>query len=959
VPGASAPVSGTEPAAADGDGGSWWDWLTGRLRSLLASLPTTDPGLSTSAGPRPKTDLSGEADPAQNDAIAASGREQVEAQRTQADAATAEKFGEDDIAPTVEGGKLRPRPSQGGVPGAARGSPKNSSALPDDMRAQLDAARGPSIKAGVGSQLARHREQQVQFEKTSQQVRDDEQRRITAENERARAEQMGLKQQARADVDTQRKRWREENRKVQQDYSDGTQAKRAETEKQIDGKLKATDKAVDDKLTDAEIKADQERTQAEQQAAQKKADVENKPQSFWDSIKGAVSSFFSEVKRAITGIFEGLRRAVKNVIDEAKALVHELIQAARQFVIGLIKAFAEIVKAAISVALAAFPDLAQKARQWIDHRVDDAVNAVNRVADALEKTIDAILDAVGAALDAALRALQAAFLAILDALEALANAVLQVMEWLAKLAEFLKKFGAFLKGLGDLLVTGAEKLVNEAKKTLQGLIDQVPGKVESLVQEHAKDLGKAAEKHIQGIWRHLKPALAHLKDHWWDEVKQMVWNLVWPFNEKSPIWKDVPAIIKLPGKILDSLFQGKVSQAIDQYLELAQKTNSVVGVFYGWFFIASVLVGAILGAIFGFGGGALPGAAAGAAFAGEVGEGLLVAMVATEAGVIAKAVYDLAFGPGTSEVNESAYDRIANSSLTLAITDVMVILGELAADLAKAIIDGVKGLFKGGEAPKVEVPKGEEPKLEAPSEADIAAKEPTADGHEVEVTKDGDVLVCSDCDILRHRFQDVLNDTDPALDKVKAKLDAADKIDAKTDPVAKAKAEAEVAADLANLQKLAAWEKSGKITGDVSDLKARLGSSDPGTRLGAQAELSELEGQIAKGETPEVRGGKRGPDQPEYEVKARTEPFTGEKNAQNWFNDRTKAANDQFKGAGSQGRVVINLGDNATIGGKPIDVDVARALVKQALSKGGRGTNVTAVVVKDGSGRIIYQGLGE
>ena len=482
LPGASVSANATEPPASDSDTGSWWDWLTSRLRSFFGSLPTTDPGLSTSAGPRPKTDLSGDADPAQNEQAAASGRHQVEDQRDQADAAVGQRFGEDDIAPTVAGGKLRPRSGKGGGPSPHPGG-KTSPALPDDMRAQLNAARGPAIKAEVDPQLARHREQKAQFDATSRQVRDDGQRRIAAENERTRAQQVGLKQQARADVEHQREQWRSENRKVVDNYSDGTQAKRQETEKQIDDKLKSTDTAVEDKLSQAETKAEQERTKAEQQAAQKKAEAENQPRSFWDKVKGAISSVFDAVKSAITGIFEELRRAVKKVIDEAKALVHDLIQAARQAIIGLIKAFAEIVKAAISVALAAFPSVAQKARDWIDRRVDDAVSAVNRAADALEKAVDSILDAIGAALDAALRVLEAAFLAILDTLEAIANALLLVMEWLTKLGELLKKFGAFLKGLEELIKTGAQKLIDEAKKTLQKQIDQVPGKVQAFVEQ--------------------------------------------------------------------------------------------------------------------------------------------------------------------------------------------------------------------------------------------------------------------------------------------------------------------------------------------------------------------------------------------------------------------------------------------------------------------------------------------
>jgi len=52
------------------------------------------------------------------------------------------------------------------------------------------------------------------------------------------------------------------------------------------------------------------------------------------------------------------------------------------------------------------------------------------------------------------------------------------------------------------------------------------------------------------------------------------------------------------------------------------------------------------------------------------------------------------------------------------------------------------------------------------------------------------------------------------------------------------------------------------------------------------------------------------------------------------------------------------LGEHTTIKGKPITAEVAKQLVKKALSKGARGTNVTNVVVKDTSGKVIYSGLG-
>jgi len=158
------------------------------------------------------------------------------------------------------------------------------------------------------------------------------------------------------------------------------------------------------------------------------------------------------------------------------------------------------------------------------------------------------------------------------------------------------------------------------------------------------------------------------------------------------------------------------------------------------------------------------------------------------------------------------------------------------------------------------------------------------------------------------------------------------------------------------------WAKSGKIRGnqeDIDRLKKDLNSPNEATRKGAEAEVRQLEAEIAAGRTPEVRGAQAGPDQADYEVKARTEPFTNRNNAQNFFNDRIKKANDQFKGQNGSGRVIIDLGDQTNIQGAPITREVARDLVKEALSKGGRGTNITKVVVKDGNGNIIYEGLGE
>ncbi|MBW4520182.1 MAG: DUF4157 domain-containing protein [Scytolyngbya sp. HA4215-MV1] len=338
---------------------------------------------------------------------------------------------------------------------------------------------------------------------------------------------------------------------------------------------------------------------------------------------------------------------------------------------------------------------------------------------------------------------------------------------------FLGKHGIFLNGWKKLQESEAA-FEAAAKVKLQELVDQIPDKTREAIETAMQKVSKPLQKHLKGIWSKLEPALQHLKANWWGEIKQMVWNLIWPFNEKSPLKKDVGELIHLPGEILKSLTSGNISTAIDQFLSLQQKLNSVIGLFYGWFTIASILVGAIIGAFFG-GAGALPGAGAGLAFAGEVGEGLLIAMVATETAVIAKAVYDLAFGPESKQ--DSAYERIANSSLTLGITGVFVVLGELASEIASELVAGVKGLFKGAEgseagvkvnAPEVkgDVPEGkaEVPEVkgdtpEANPGSDFQSERPSLDGErKVKITEDGECLVCaSPCDRLNAKYREEIN----------------------------------------------------------------------------------------------------------------------------------------------------------------------------------------------------------
>ncbi|MDZ8055684.1 MAG: DUF4157 domain-containing protein [Aulosira sp. ZfuVER01] len=801
LPGSKVSTAASEPK--DDEGGSWWNWLFNRVRNFLGSLPTSDPGLSTSAGPRERVDLSGEANPNQNLQYQQESDREVTTRKAQADAATTADFGENNIFPTIPTQKLRPNYKPTPAQGAKGGHALNPPAISDEMRMSLDRDASPLLQEKVNEQLEEHRLNQATYQKQSQQARAEGQRRIAEETEQTRLKQEGMRQQARTDVNAERQRWQDENLKIQEKYASQSDAKRLEIDRQIGEKVQTTEQQADQKFTEAETQADAARQKAEAQAAEKKREADNRPRSWWDRVKGAVSDVFDSIRSAVNAIFDGLRKIVKGIIDAAKAAVRILIDAARSAIVGLIKGFGEFVKGLVSVALFAFPETAAKARAWIDDKVDKSVDAVNAAAEALKRATDAILDAVGLALDTALSVVQSSFNLMLDGLEFLAKLPFEAIAALAKLWEWLKEHSQFLEG--------AQKLYDDPNSVIEGIkaalgekIAEVPGQAYASIEAEGQKLGGSAQKHIKGVLRHLDKALEHLKNNWWEEVKKTGWNLLWPW---PAVWKDLKEIwaqIKLGVASASKL---EISNAIDCYLKMSQLMNGVLGNLYGWFFIGSVLIGAIIGAFFG-GAGALPGALAGAAFAGEVGEALVIALVATEGAVIAKSVYDLSTGENTPQQDEEDYSHIAGSTLTLAITGALMLIGELAAKLAKSIWEGAKGLFKGGEAPEVKVGGGELPeaKVDTPevkgetpevkgespevkgetpevkgespeSKGDVKSEtpeskgeitEPTADGeHQLKVAEDGSIIRCSKCQRMRDLYKEVLDQNPEFKEKLK------------------------------------------------------------------------------------------------------------------------------------------------------------------------------------------------
>ncbi len=230
-----------------------------------------------------------------------------------------------------------------------------------------------------------------------------------------------------------------------------------------------------------------------------------------------------------------------------------------------------------------------------------------------------------------------------------------------------------------------ELILDAIRDSVGAMVAQVPARAQALTRA-AITFSDPSPEHLDGIWRHLEPKLQFLASNWWEVIKSAGEELLWPW---PGVWKDLGEIWDHLKGAAEALWDLEFSDAVDHLLAVWRKANEAIGRLYGWFLLASILVGAIIGAIFGVGVGAGLGAVAGAKFALAVGEALLISTIAAETATIGKAGIDLVFRHQTEEEQEEDYEQIANSGLTLAITGAMFALGVLAARFARAVIGRV------------------------------------------------------------------------------------------------------------------------------------------------------------------------------------------------------------------------------------------------------------------------------
>ena len=203
------------------------------------------------------------------------------------------------------------------------------------------------------------------------------------------------------------------------------------------------------------------------------------------------------------------------------------------------------------------------------------------------------------------------------------------------------------------------------------------------------------------IWHYLSDSLSQLATNWWEELKKIAGDLIWPW---PTVQKDWDPMVDHFGKAIDQVFELEFSDAIDQFLKGMKLFNSIAGALSGWFLVAAVLIGAALGAlgfVTGPGGFATvgAGAAAGLEVAEAVGMGLLVIALATEAAVLEKASFDLKYQnlriPNLEQRNEADQQDckdIAGSLVSIVTLGALFLLADIAARFAKWVYSLVENV---------------------------------------------------------------------------------------------------------------------------------------------------------------------------------------------------------------------------------------------------------------------------
>ncbi|QJY47957.1 DUF4157 domain-containing protein [Pseudonocardia broussonetiae] len=450
-----------------------------KVSDTVAAMPVRDPELDVTVDTATTVELTGQADPAQVAGQKAALDKQATRAAAQGAKDAAGPLGEADIRPHVPEQTLRAAPPAEGAtcPGMPkRGAPAGGAEGRSDTAVDAIAAEqsGERIRAATGKAGSDFAACRTEHDERAATERTDARAGIDQQVLASGTEQVGLRADAVTDSIALRNDWTAEQRTavttadttataaVGTADKDVTRRRRAGEVTAV-GHVQAGNKDITAARTDAEKKARAER---------EKAKKEESGGGLLGWIGSKISAFLDGIKAAISAAFDLARRAVRAAIDKAKKLATAAIELARKAVVAAIVLAGEVIVAVGDGLLAAFPETRRKFRKLVRDRVEKAVTAVNKAADALQAAVQKALDALASALDCALQYLEAGYLAVVDAVGAVVKGAIDAarafIEQLAEWADIITDVAAdpvgWLKKMGTAAYDGVRNCLWAALK---------------------------------------------------------------------------------------------------------------------------------------------------------------------------------------------------------------------------------------------------------------------------------------------------------------------------------------------------------------------------------------------------------------------------------------------------------------------------------------------------------------
>lgn len=397
--------------------GGFLAWLRSAITGLMARIRTSDPGVSTSAGPRQRVALEGEADPGRMARQREEGAGQLRAQRDLQVEAFRNHPGQSNIAPRRVDEARKPEMKAEPTTRIAPTPPSSDAAdyvdaqYPKEVRDAADAELAPVLAPGLAEAGASTEEAARTRDTDSAREKDAAAAKARQINEAADAEQKRVVLEGRTDVARQQGEGVAGAYERVTRFSDEAAKEQTAQGKAIGDHVQSQEGKAQRELEDGEKEAEKKKQEKEAEAAAKKRELEEdqEEESWWDRAASFVKKAVEKVTEAIDTIFTALREAVATIIEKAKQAAVGLINAARSWVVDKLNGFRDWAKSQVDTYLKeSFPGLAAAINSGIDATVDVAVAGVNLAADTAIAGVEALADGLAAALDKILEVYQTA-----------------------------------------------------------------------------------------------------------------------------------------------------------------------------------------------------------------------------------------------------------------------------------------------------------------------------------------------------------------------------------------------------------------------------------------------------------------------------------------------------------------------------------------------------------------------